>query len=96
MSLSLYLQVAWQETTADEVTYAACISSCLGGQWLTALALLAQGPADAVALAAAQHVLVAAGRWRQALWIMEEVQVRLEASNFNVAMSACHVALIRA
>ena len=82
-----------QETpAADEVSYAACISSCLGGQWPVALALLAQGPPDAVALAAAQHVLVAAGRWRQALGLMAWPQVALGASNFNVAMSGCHLA----
>ena len=46
-----------------------------GAHWDLALHLLAiltsAGIGDAVALAAAQHVLLKAGRWRQALWLLE-------------------------
>ncbi|CAL1150775.1 unnamed protein product [Cladocopium goreaui] len=78
---------------ADAVSYAACISSCGGAHWDLALHLLASlSSADAVALAAAQNALLKAGKWRHALWLLDEMpqwSLSPQSENLHMAISAC-------
>eukprot|EP00435_Cladocopium_sp_Y103_P010911 s390_g2.t2 len=82
--------------SADAVSYAACICSCGGDHWDLALHLFATltstSTADAVAVAAAQSALLRAGKWRHALWLLDEMpqwSLSPQSENLHMAISAC-------